>query len=86
MVLEFGNGRSPRAASVERIVPGSKGGGYIAENCCWVCHECNQRRMDKSPERLRISFPKAAVAVQQLAKERQLDLPWPDEEPTEVNQ
>ena len=77
MVLRLGIRRSGWTASIERIIPDMLGGTYTAKNVVWVHSGCNSRRWALAGERLKVRFPEASKAIEQVALERQLELPFP---------
>jgi hypothetical protein len=77
MVMKLGTGRSDRSASVERIIPHKQGGSYTIKNVVWVHFKCNCRRKDMVGKRLKTRFPEASKAIERVARERQLELPFP---------
>jgi hypothetical protein len=83
MIMKLGAGRSPRSASVERIIPQKRGGTYTIKNIVWVHFRCNCRRQALTGEQLKVRFPEASKAIEQVAKARQLDLPFPKD--SEIN-
>jgi hypothetical protein len=83
MVLKLGAGRSERSASIERIIPQKQGGTYTLKNVVWVHFGCNCRRQALAGERLKRRFPEASKAIEQVAQERQLELPFPTD--SEIN-
>ena len=47
---EFGMRQSHDLATIDHVVPRSKGGGeYEKGNCAVVCYQCNQKKKDKMP-------------------------------------
>lgn len=83
MVMKLGAGRSERSASIERIIPHKQGGTYTLKNVVWVHFGCNCRRQALAGERLKQRFPEASKAIEQVALERQLELPFPTD--SEIN-
>lgn len=83
MVMKLGAGRSPRSASVERIIPQKQGGTYTIKNVVWVHFRCNCRRQALTGAQLKARFPEASKAIERLADARQLDLPFPKD--SEIN-
>lgn len=77
MVMELGGGRKGCSASIERIVPQKRGGTYTPANVVWVHFRCNARRQALTGERLKVRFPEASRAIEQVAQARQLELPFP---------
>ncbi len=86
MVMKLGIRRSGRTASIERIIPDVLGGTYTIQNVLWVHIRCNSRRWSLAGERLKQRFPEASKAIERVALERQLELPFPlDSEITVTN-
>jgi hypothetical protein len=83
MVMELGDGRKGYSASIERIIPQTRGGTYTLANVVWVHFVCNARRQALTGERLKVSFPEASKAIEQVAQARQLELPFPTD--SEIN-
>lgn len=83
MVMKLGVGRSERSASIERIIPHKQGGTYTLKNVVWVHFRCNCRRQALTGKRLKQKFPEASKAIEQVAQERQLKLPFPTD--SEIN-
>lgn len=52
------NRANPRLATIEHIIPKSKGGTYIAKNLAIACRLCNSRKGNKSLKLFRESFGK----------------------------
>jgi hypothetical protein len=81
--MKLGTGRSERSASIERIIPDKLDGAYTIKNVVWVHFECNCRRQALTGKRLKVRFPEASKAIEQVAQERQLELPFPTD--SEIN-
>ena len=75
--MKLGAGRNPSSASIERIIPQKCGGTYTLKNVLWVHFGCNARRWAHTGARLKVRFPEASKAIEQVAQARQLDLPFP---------
>jgi hypothetical protein len=86
LVMKLGIRRSGCSASIERIIPDMLGGTYTIQNVLWVHIRCNSRRWALAGERLKEKFPEASRAIERVALERQLELPFPlDSEITVTN-
>lgn len=84
--MTLGIRRSGDSASIERILPDVLGGTYAIKNVLWVHVRCNSRRWALAGERLKKRFPEASRAIERVALERQLELPFPlDSEITVTN-
>ena len=77
MVLKLGIHRSGSSASIERLIPQTLGGTYTLKNVVWVHFVCNARRCALTGERLKARFPEVSKAIEHVAQERQLELPFP---------
>ena len=77
MIMKLGIRRSGCSASIERILPDMLGGNYTIKNVLWVHVRCNSRRWALAGERLKERFPEASRAIERVALERQLELPFP---------
>jgi hypothetical protein len=77
MLMKLGAGRNGRTVSIERIIPDKLDGTYTPKNVVWVHFACNARRQALTGERLKVCFPEASEAIEQVVEERQLELPFP---------
>jgi hypothetical protein len=83
MVMKLGVGRNDRSGSIERTIPHKLGGTYTIKNVLWVHFGCNRRRGEMTGKRLKESFPGASKAIEKVAHERHLELPFPTD--SEIN-
>lgn len=48
--VNIGDPGSPRYATIDHVIPLSKGGRDHIENCALACATCNQEKADSMPE------------------------------------
>ncbi|BCT76937.1 hypothetical protein SCMU_27790 [Sinomonas cyclohexanicum] len=46
--LDYKQGRTPRSAEVDHLVPHSRGGEDVLENCAVICRRCNQSKGNRA--------------------------------------
>jgi hypothetical protein len=72
---------TPNSATVEHILPESRGGATSWLNCCTACHECNKRKRNMTPEEagmplLRKPTTPQPVHFWDLQRSRQMHPDW----------
>lgn len=60
--------RHPQRATVDHIVPRSRGGSDAAENLCACCYRCNQDKADLTPDQFRFYQRSVAVPGRKLVR------------------
>jgi 5-methylcytosine-specific restriction endonuclease McrA len=59
--LDFRNGKKPNQATVDHVVPMSRGGSDEESNLVLACKECNERKSNRTPEQANMSLRNARV-------------------------